>query len=879
MKKSTFLKLLSVLLSAVILLSTAPLTFAADCEHTTVNDSLVCEDCGEKIVAKAVKTDGTVKYFTAIDDALYTVIKKSNASSGYYEFGGSTLYLYSDCAVNIYLTHCNFRLNADGYTVSGSIYINDGASLTIDGGTFNASINQQTDGSNLRINGGTFENTVEISGASYTYFSGGTFNGRIYSHVYYDNFQIGNITCNGQIILSGKSGVTVNGGNYYGDITVFNGAHFYVPASSSAVFGSDMYVNINEFSDEGTKAVIGGGTFNGTVNVYAGTLEMPTLARIATLNVFSNGKVSIEEGEFKSISCTMGQTCADLLAKRHIYYSLTDSAYISMEDSDVTELENVRVKDCPGHIYDDDNKCTVCRSAADAMVVDYNGNTEVFTVLKDAFDYACSLEYGATVMQLDDIDLKESIMLTSGSGIKFNMNGKSLNNYYDDNSSGILTTIPLTVTGNGTSSVYFGVGKMGNNDGHLTILNGTFNSFIAASGSVSLDISDGTFNDSVRITNLSGMPTIKLNGGSFKQLMATGEYYDWNSVLGDGMLYKTTASEMFKQFTFNYSTVYGFDGTEEDAMLDVVYHGNHTSVTEDLKCTDCGVQTIAQTKINDDEPVYFETLAGALYYAASNAGKNDTANVKLFADDKMTAMTNLKTDGKIVIDFNGKTLKSEDFGSIVLKSGSLTITGDGNIDAPIVTSDIDGKDNKFLTIENGTFTYSVTIYGAETTINGGKFADLQIISGDKKFIINDGEFAITGISKSANVTLNGGRFTELYIINAGEYNMDYLLGEGKVYASTRDGELFGFITEDNYLYGFDGTIDGTVLVVKDKENTDPDKPIDPEEPENPENPGETKQDDSGNLDDGFGQSKCKLLEKILEFFRKIIAFLKGLFAK
>lgn len=873
MKKSTFSKFMSILLSAILLLSIAPLTFAADCEHTTVNDELVCEDCGEKINAKAVRTDGTVKYFTAIDDALYTVIKKSNLSSGYYEFGGSTLYLYSDCAVNIYLTHCNFRLNADGYTVSGSIYINDGASLTIDGGTFNTSINQQTDSSNLTITGGTFENKVEIYGASYTYFSGGTFNSRIYSHVDYDKFQIGNITCNGQIQIPGAGGITVNAGNYYGDITVSDGAHFYVPASSSAVFGSDMCVNINEFSDEGTKATIAGGTFHGTVNVYAGMLEMPMFARIATLNVYSTGKVSIEEGEFKSINCTMGQTCADLLAKRHVYYSTTDSAYISMDDCDVTEIENVRVKECPEHDYGDGTKCTVCRSTADAMVVDFNGNAEVFTELKDAFDYAGTLEYGATVMQLDDIDLKESLFLTSGTSIKFNMNGKSINNYYENNTSGILTTIPLTVTGNGLSSVYFGAAKMGTNDGQLTILNGTFNSFIAVSGDVALNILDGTFNGYVSVSTSEGTPTVKINGGSFKQIMATGEYYDFNSVLGENMLYKTTASEMFKQFTFNDRTVYGFDGTEEDAMLDVVYHGNHTSVTEDLKCTDCGVQTIAQTKINDDEPVYFETLAGALYYAADNAGKGDTANVKLFANDKMTAMTNIKTDGKIIIDFDGKTLKSEDFGSIVLKSGSLTITGDGNIDAPIVASDIDGKDDKFLTIENGTFTYSVTLYGTETTINGGKFADLQIGSGDKKFIINNGEFGITGISDSTNITLNGGTFTELYVVTDVEYDMNSLLGEDKTYSSEKDGELFAFGVNNDAIYGFDGATDGTVLEVKDKEDTDP------KEPENPENPGETKPDDSGKTDDGFGQSKCKLLEKILEFFRRIIAFLKGLFAK
>jgi len=869
---------MSVLLSAVLLFSMAPLTFAADCEHTNVTDELVCEDCGEKILAKAVKIDNSVKYFTAIDDALYTVIKKSNPS-GYYEYGGCTLYLYSDCAVNLYLSYCNFRLNADGYTVSGSIYINDGASLTIDGGTFNASINQQTDGSNLRINGGTFENKVEIYGASYTYLSGGTFNGRIYSHVRYDNFQIGNITCNGQIILSGKSGITVNGGNYSGDITVSDGAHFYVPASSSAVFGSDMYVNINEFSDEGTKATIAGGTFHGTVNVYAGTLEMPMLARIATLNVYSNGKVSIEEGEFNAINCSDGRVVSDLLAKRHVYYSTTDSAYISMDDCNVTELKNVRVKECPEHNYGDGTKCTTCRSLADAMVVDLDGNAEVFTELKDAFDYAGTLEYGATIMQLDDIDLKESLFLTSGTSIKFNMNGKSLNNYYDDNTSGILTTIPLTVTGNGVSSVYFGVAKMGTNDGQLTILNGTFNSFIAASGAVTLNILDGTFNGYVNISTSEGTPTVKLNGGSFKQIMATGEYYDWDSVLGENRLYKTTASEMFKQFTFNDRTVYGFDGTQEDAMLDVVYHGNHTSVTEDLKCTDCGVQTIAQTKINDGEPVYFETLAGALYYAADNAGKGDTANVKLFTDDKMTTMTNLKTDGKIVIDFNGKTLKSQDFGSIVLKSGSLTITGNGNIDAPIVTSDIDGNDDKFLTIENGTFTYSVTIYGAETTINGGKFADLQISSGDKKFIINDGEFGIVGISESTNITLNGGTFTELYVFAEGEYDMNSLLGEGKTYYSEKEGELFGFGVNNDAIYGFDGAIDGTVLEVKDKKDTDPDKPVDPEKPENPDDSGDAKFDDSGKLDDQFGQSKCKLLEKIMEFIRKIVTFLKGLFTK
>ena len=874
---------MSVLLSAVLLFTLVPLTFAADCEHTNVNDSLVCDDCGEKINAKAVRTDNSVRYFTSIDNAFDTVIKKSNLSSGYYEFGGSTLYLYSDCTVNLYLTNCNFRLNADGYTVSGSIILSDAASLSIDGGTFKTEITQQTDDSNFTVTGGIFENTIEIYGASHTYFSGGTFNGRIYSHVDYDKFYLGNITCNGQIQIPGAGGITVTAGNYYGDITVFNGAHFYVPASSSAAFVCN--ININEFSDEGTKAVIAGGSVHGTVNVYAGTLEIPTFTSIETLNVYGGSKVSIEDGEFCVINCSDGRAVSDLLAKRHVYYSITESEYISMDDCNVTGLGLVRVKDCPEHNYGDGTKCTVCKSLADASVSDLNGNVTVYTELKDAFDYACSLEYGGTVLQLDDIDLKESIMLTSGTGVKFDMNGKSLNNYYENNTSGILTTIPLTVTGNGVSSVYFGAAKMGTNDAQLTILNGTFNSFIAVSGAVALDISDGIFNGYVIISTSESTPTVTLNGGSFKQLMATGEYYDFDSVLGESRLYKTTASEMFKQFTFNDRTVYGFDGTEEDAMLDVVYHGNHTSVTEDLKCADCGVQTIAQVKINDEDPVYFETLASALYYSADNAGKDDTANVKLFADDKMTAMTNLKTDGKIVIDFNGKTLKSEDFGSIVLKSGSLTITGDGNIDAPIVTSDIDSKDDKFLTIENGTFTYSVTIYGAETTINGGKFADLQIGSGDKKFIINDGEFGITGISESTNVTLNGGTFTELYVIAEGEYDMNSLLGEGKTYYSEKEGEMFAFGVNNDAIYGFDGAIDGTVLVVKDKENPDPVDPVDPENPENPENPDkpgdsdDAKHDDSGKTDDGFGIGKCKILEKILEFIRKIVTFFKSLFTK
>lgn len=872
---------MSVLLSAVILFTLVPLTFAADCEHTNVNDSLVCEDCSAEMKAKAVKYDQSVKYFDSAEDALTEVINNSKNTYGY-EYGGCTLYLYEDYSGDIYLRDSIFKLNADGHTVFGDINADSSTNFTIEGGTFRGKINVQHNTALFTITGGTFENAIEVYAAAYTVFSGGTFNNRIYSHADYDRFYLGNITCNGQIVIPGAGGVSITAGNYYGDITVANGAYFYVPASSSAVFGSDMYVNINEFGDDGTKAVIGGGTFNGTVNVYAGTLEMPTFARIAVLNVFSKGKVSIEEGEFKSISCTMGQTCSDLLAKRHIYYNTTDGVYINSADSNVTELSNVKAEKCSCLVYDDDYKCKICSSYADAKVVDFNGRTEVFTELKDAFEYASLREYGADVILIDDVDLKESIMLSSGSGIKFNMNGKSLNNYYDNNSSGILTAIPLTVTGNGTSSVYFGVVNMGTTDGQLTILNGTFNSFIAAMGPVKLNIADGTFNDYVSISASAGMPAVTLNGGSFKRLTAKGEYYDWDSALGENMLYKTTANEMFKKFTFRGETVYGFDGSEDDAMLDVVYHLYHTSVTDDLKCADCGVQTIAEAKINDGESVYFETLAGALYYSASNAGKNDTANVKLFADDEMTTMTNLKTDGKIVLDFNGKTLNSKDFGSIVLKGGTLTVTGDGNVNTAIITSSVDGTGDKFLTIENGTFTYSVTVYGAETTINGGKFADLQIISGDKKFIINDGEFDIVGISESTNITLNGGTFTEFYVINAGdEYDMNSLLGEGKVYSSARDGGLFGFITEDNYLYGFDGTADGTVLIVKDKENTDPDpdKPVDPEEPENPGDSDDTKHDDSGKLDDGFGLSKCKILEKILEFIRKIVTFFKSLFTK
>lgn len=599
-------------MAVVMAFSVLPLSvFAADeaCEHPSLTEENKCVLCGAEIKARLVKSGEIFgEYFETFEEAL------SLAQTA--EYKNSTITLLADYDGGFEVTEGAVSIDADGFSVTGEkitvrneailsivggdfstpIYAYEKSRLGIEGGTFTPAEGgtgisvSAHDNATLAVSGGTFNGTVEAFDSSYSVFRSSVHYGNIESHSKDNMFFLNNISSYGKVIVNGKGhDIVITSGNYHGEIEISNGASFKSNPDGYPLFDSTCSVNIYDENNDGTDVKLYTGIYRCPVNVFGGTLTVDDWAKLTLLNVFEKGKVSLGAGTYEKIVCEGDMKCFELLERRHIFKLTADNSLTLGKD--VSTLENVKVEDCPDHVYDENHICTVCLSSAEALVISADGEVTEYDLIKDAFSYAQTLSGVSTVKLLDEAHLENSIHVFSGDEIILDLNGNSIYDVPDSGGSrqGILTLKKLTVTGNGTARIYFGAMAMEDLSGEIVIENGTFDSYFALMGKSKLTVSDGTFNGYVYLVgDDSGEPEIELNGGSYKMLFTDGEEYNWYSALGEGKGFETDSDKMFGSFKFRDVDVIGFDGNADDTMLKVVDHTKHNA-DENGICKNCGV--------------------------------------------------------------------------------------------------------------------------------------------------------------------------------------------------------------------------------------------------------------------------------------------------
>lgn len=865
MNKKNSLRVLSVILAVIMIFTMIPVTvFAADgdCTHPSITEDNKCTECNADIVAKIVKYNQTeATYFSDFDEAL------ALASTEDYQV--CTLSLLTDWHEPIELTQGNFFFDANSHTVYGTITLRKNAILRItDGkGTFRGTI-YGYDYSYCYVSGGIYGDvtrddeylmvemnghaqfvaesiivclgTIQANESSVVDLRYGRYTGKLISNTGYDGFLLRDVNIYSEMLANGVDmygdpcGFRLLGGTYYDGCTMTISDGGRIEASGYINIQEPVKLNVYDNNNSGSTLYVTVATVDCPVNVYGGTLEADYRAAkfTNTVTIADGASAELTGGSFAKLTFEGDKTCADALVKRYVYRNSSDKSLV--ENANVKTLENVYVEECSEHAFDDDHICTICGAIADALVIDADGNATAFDTFGEAMENAQTLTGIVTVKLLDNFVIDSSSSIMAGDGIILDMNGKRIDRNLEDTSGnmpGVITAKKLTVTGNGSSSIFFGVMAYGDLVGDLTIENGTFDAYIAAMGPAKLTINDATVNGHVALDDYNGFPIVELNGGSYKKLAAAVSAdgsFDWYSALGEGKGYYSTAGVKFGDIKLNDVDGYGFDGTESGSMITVVDHHEHSAITgaEDHRCRECGANIVASAmQTNGGRPYFYETFDEAVEAVKSISGESI---LTLFDDISLTSAVNFSAaDADITFNLNGHTINdaTED-GSAMIKydKGALTIKGDGiinvSIDAMTYLDNTAGK----LVIENGTFNKSIrTVFSTE--INGGTFNDELLImyadmSDSRTFVINDGYFKDVA-SDCAVLDINGGTFEKIYSFSFNDIFM--FLGEGKGYYADVESNMFARFTYDksqysNSVYGYNGTADKPLKVLDHKEH-------------------------------------------------------------
>ncbi len=847
MKKKISLRVLSVILTVIMIFTMVPPTVTAadgDCTHPSITEDNKCTECNADIVAKTVEYNQTeATYYTDFDAAL--------AVASTEEHQACTLSTLVDLYDPIELSQGNFYFDPNGHTIHSTITLRQHAILRIkDGhGTFLGTL-YGYDYSWYYVSGGIYGDvtrdeddeylmvqmnghanfvaestivclgTIEANESSAIDLRDGRYTGKLISNTGYDGFILRNVNIYSKMIANGKDmygdpcGFRLIGGTYYDrcSMTVSDGA--MIEASGYINIQEPVKINVYDNNNSGTVFYVNNATLNCPVNIHGGTLEADYKSAKfnGEVTIADGAKASLSGGSFAKLTVEGEKACADALVKYYIYRNSADKSLVT--DAKVKTLENVYVEKCSEHTFDDNHICTICGAIADVIVIDADGNVTAFETFGDAMENAQTLTGTVTVKLLDDSVINSSSSVMSGDEIILDMNGKRIDRNFSDTSGnlpGIITTKKLTVTGNGSSSVFFGVLAYGDDVGELTIENGTYDARVAAMGPAKLTINDGTFNDYLGIDDYNGMPTVELNGGTYKYLASALEDYDWYSALGEGKGYEVSLGDVeFYEYQLNDNTAYGFDGAETgyERTISVVDHSEHTKINSDNRCEYCGADIVASTtNLNTNKTGYYETFEEAV-----DATKYvfDKTAIKLYANAKLTSTTVLSVIDT-VIDLNGKTIGTDNSDVVLqLMEGKISIIGNGTFDLPV--SAIGYAQNTKITIENGIFNKEFYDGNLDVTVNGGTFNEKVSLGRNGKLTINDGNFKKIAVANG--ITFNGGTYTLMYSYDLTDFTP--LLGYGKEFKADVTGDIFQSYSGDDYLgnyYGFDGRADGKTVSV------------------------------------------------------------------
>ncbi len=218
-----------------------------------------------------------------------------------------------------------------------------------------------------------------------------------------------------------------------------------------------------------------------------------------------------------------------------------------------------------------------------------------------------------------------------------------------------------------------------------------------------------------------------------------------------------------------------FDYTKEDTITtEVKVEGTDTVISETAKADEvktdaANSSVVAENGVAEVNGVQFKTLQAAF----NKAKNNDTIVVKSNID--LDCTVSLTSGNNVTLDMNGKKLyntvdlwdnpsaDSYNWSLVSVRSGNLTITGNGVFDAKVNDCyTIDVQDGAKCTIENGLFNSNISavyVYAGELTVNGGTFKIQQLNSngqGGYAYVLNC--FDDNRKAGLATIAVTGGTF-------------------------------------------------------------------------------------------------------------------------
>lgn len=218
-----------------------------------------------------------------------------------------------------------------------------------------------------------------------------------------------------------------------------------------------------------------------------------------------------------------------------------------------------------------------------------------------------------------------------------------------------------------------------------------------------------------------------------------------------------------------------FDYTKEKTITtEVKVEGTDTVISETAKADEvktdaANSSVVAENGVAEVNGVQFKTLQAAF----NKAKNNDTIVVKSNID--LDCTVSLTSGNNVTLDMNGKKLyntvdlwdkpsaDSNNWSLVSVRSGNLTITGNGVFDAK--ANDcfaVDVQDGAKCTIENGTFVgniHAVYVFEGELTVNGGLYRIQQKYSNAAKaneFVLNC--YDANRAAGTAKIVVTGGTF-------------------------------------------------------------------------------------------------------------------------
>ena len=630
--------------------------------------------------------------------------------------------------------------------------------LTIKGGTFTQDnfIVIKVDRGDLFLNGGTLNsaNTYAVENWFRATIKGGTVNGAVSSWTYSSG---------------SNSTLTISGGTINGDVT-----------------------SVNYGNAEGKKATVAitGGTINGELDTRS---YDPKTNELTSINDAAKATIKVTAGTFakdptkyvvedstvnKNTDDTFGVEKAYLAKVGETSYYTMDEAFKAQTDSrepivmlrDYTTGSSFssgsinRTVDLDGHTW----TCTGTDANSAAFEINHPNVTLTVkngTVVSSQLVGLIPSAMGGTIKYDNSGLVFESVkmMTTAHSGIE--TNGNNTND-----------TVTLK---DSTLNVPNGFGIYFPSSGTLTIDNSTINaktmgvqvcagSLIVSGESTKITVTgdavpktenDGAIQDGAAISIVNrigykGLETVKINEGTFvaKAGNQAIKAYDWaNKVVSE-----FTRGEKVTIAEENVLSSSADTGVTPTAGTAWVLVPGEKVLYAIRQISDC------EAEING---TYYLKLQDAI-----DAAQNG-ATVVLVNDVDLTKT--VVVNKTITLDMNGKKLHNtngiwndanRDWSLISVRSGDLTITGNGTLDA--LKDDcyaVDVRDNGKLTIENGKFVGNISaVYnrGGEVTIKDGDFSIKQLNSNN----VQDGYGLLINCydesykNGEATITITGGTF-------------------------------------------------------------------------------------------------------------------------